>query len=229
MKTFIVYLSFILALLIIGGIGVGTYIFVSQEHRATFTPLEVVTSVTIQATSTPIGNASSVPYPATSTVADPSWLTYSSSALGVSVRYPKDLVINSTDTSVWFVFPKDAYFHWPLQDDVKITVSAGVTCASSTIPGVRTSAQSFLLNRHAFTRYEGDDAGAGNKYLEVSYATIVNGSCYTIDLFDHGTNGAGFYVDDPALITQYDGQHALDMARVVSIFNAMVVGLNIQK
>ncbi|MEI8249480.1 MAG: hypothetical protein WCG07_03225 [Candidatus Taylorbacteria bacterium] len=213
----------------IGVIIVGIYLFNAKQHGQVFTPLDTAQVQLIQATSSLIINAGSIPYPvATSTIPD-GWRPYSNNTLGFDIAVPPTLVQNGHESSVWFAFPKDTYFHWPLQDDAKITVSASSTCASSTIPDMNVATQGLLLNGYVFTRYEGDDAAAGNRYMEVMYTTIVNDVCYSIDFFDHGTNGAGFYVNDQALITQYDTQHSQDLSQVVNIFNSMVSSFQVHK
>ena len=219
----------IIFLVCIGVISVGVYLFKVKQHGEIFTPLDTAQVQLIQATSSAITSAGTVPYPvATSTLPD-GWRSYSSDTLGFDVAIPSTLVQNGHESNVWFAFPKDTYFHWPLQDDAKITVSASSTCASSTIPDMTVAVQGFLLNGYVFTRYEGNDAAAGNRYMEVMYTTIVNDICYSIDFFDHGTNGAGFYVNDQALITQYDTQHSQDISQVVDIFNRMVSSFRVHK
>jgi len=132
------------------------------------------------------------------------------------------MVTLDTSTVLSLEVPKDKYFHWPLLDDVKITVTASSTCPEIITDSLVSPAQDVVINGNKFTRKEGSGVGAGNLYREFIYDTISNGTCYHIDLFSHGTNGAGFYVNEPDLIAKYDTQHKVDMDAMLSIFTGMV-------
>ncbi len=218
MKTF---LKFLLALVVLAIIAVVLYFGYQLTKKENTIPPNTFPDQT--ASSTP-GTASSTHEwtfvtPAINTSA---WKTYSNPTLGFSVKYPVNMVLNGDVSSKTFAFPKSA-FHWPLQDDAKVTIIASSTCPALFVDGGGPAAgtSTFMLNGYTFNRTENHDAAAGNLYNEIAYDTTVNGMCYRIDFFDHGANGAGLYVGDPALIAQYDAQHAADMAAVLDIFNAM--------
>lgn len=183
-------------------------------------PSDIATST--DATNTPIFTPS--------TVDTTSWNTYSSDELGYSVKYPANMLMNGADALISFSFAKESYFHWPLQDDAKITIVATSSCPALTVDGgdMGTTTSSFTLNGYTFTRREAHDAAAGNLYNEISYDTMANSVCYHIDFFDHGANGAGLYVGDPSLIAQYDAQHTADLKAVMDIFNAMTQTFHIR-
>ena len=151
--------------------------------------------------------------PTASTVDMSSWSVYSSKDLGFSVQYPQNLVMDTNTPGVLTLsVSKDTYFHWPLLDDVKITVTATSSCPTVAVP----------VNGYNFSRIEGSDVGAGNIYREMAFDVTSNSKCYHLDLFDHGTNGAGFYVGDQSLITKYDAQHQADLNVVLGIFMGVV-------
>ncbi len=175
---------------------------------------------------------------ATTTVPD-GWKTFSSDKLGFSVSYPTNLLLTPPSTSVSgstatpntlsFSFSKDIYFHWPLQDEVVLSITASTSCRDMLVPtGPFTSTTTFSMNGYSFTATEGDDAAAGNRYQEIAYDTQGNGKCYHISLYDHGVNGAGFYVDGQALVQKYDDQHDVDMSAVISILNSMTSSFRLQ-
>lgn len=165
---------------------------------------------------------------ASSTPGTDSWLMYVDNAAGYSLEYPPDMAENASGGTLSLVFPKNIYFHWPLLDDAKVTVAA---YAASSCPAVSGSPQGhpeqFDLDGLHFTRSIGVGAGAGQLYTEAAYDTEGNGKCYRLDFLDHGTDGAGFYVNDASLAAKYDARHAADMAAVFGVMNGMVGSLKI--
>jgi hypothetical protein len=161
--------------------------------------------------------------PASSTVDRASWKTYSDNEWGFSVSYPSNLAIKPDISGTFtLVVPKDRYFQWPLLDDVTISVVASSSCpvleaGSRTLPPATLSD-----NGYSFIRQETSDVGAGNIYRQLVYDMVNQGVCYRVSLFDHGTNGAGFYVGDQALISQYETQHQANLDQLVSIFMGVV-------
>ncbi len=208
------------------------YVMYERSHRTLILPPGTTnTQPSSQATST--SNASSsAPYSFPLPVAAPSinmasWPMYVDNELGYSIEYPSGFLPGAHEGVFTLAVPKGTYFHWPLQDDVKITILASSSCPKVIEGAASSSPISYSLNGRKFTRTIGTDVGAGNRYLEIADDTKANGVCYHISLLDHGTNGAGFYVDDPSLIQKYDAQRDADLAAVVSIFNAMVSSLRI--
>lgn len=150
-----------------------------------------------------------------------SWMMYESAAYAYGIQHPSDVVVSEQGTSTIFSFPAANYFHWPLLDAVKVTVTASEACPDILTPS-NGPAQTFDVGGYGFERHAGTDVGAGQLYSEVAYDTRANGFCYHIDFLDHGTNGAGFYVSDQDLIGRYDAQHQADMAAVLDLFDAML-------
>jgi len=167
--------------------------------------------------------------PASSTIDMTSWVPYTNSELGYSVQYPHDLVANTDSSGVLtLAVPKEVYFHWPLLDDVKITITATSSCPQITTDSPDTRSMKMIDNGYTFVRSIGSGVGAGNIYREVAYDLNQNAVCYHIDLLDHGTNGAGFYVGDQALIVRYDNQHQVDLKTVLTLFSGLVHSFHIQ-
>lgn len=164
---------------------------------------------------------------ATSTALAANWKTYADQELGFSLRYPSDAIMSGNGLgAVTFILPKNAYFHWPLLDDAKISVTVATSCPPVEASSASTSS-GFVLSGRDFRRQIGTGAAAGNLYTEVAYDTTQGGICYRIDFFDHGANGAGLYVDDAALIKRYDQAHAADFARAIAVFNAMAASFSL--
>jgi len=164
----------------------------------------------------------SIPFLASTTVSTASWTAFTDKADGYSFKHPADLSQNVLNGGAVFSFPKNSYFHWPLLDDAKVTVTVSPACPKITDAAVDQSPVSFAMNGYQFTRTIGSDVGAGQLYTEVAYDTHANGNCYHIDFLDHATDGAGFYVDDASLIAKYDAQHVSDLTSAISIFNGII-------
>jgi hypothetical protein len=217
-------------IIILALIAAGGYLMQSQISGAPVIPAVSIPSNTqygvSPATSTPslatTTRGASFPLPAATTTVDTSsWSMHVENELGYSVEYPSLFLTSFHDGVFTLTVPKNQYFHWPLLDDAKISISVSPVCLELDTAERQQSA-SYSLNGNMFSRAVGTDVGAGNRYLEISDDTKANGSCYRIGLLDHGANGAGFYVDDPSLIGQYDAQHESDIAALVSIYNALV-------
>jgi hypothetical protein len=222
MKAFLVSVCVIVVVAIIGGVAVvGYYLYQEKNTPPVFPPslfINTATSTPSTATSTPASLY------ATSTADMSAWKTYGNAELGYSVAYPADVIVNENTDNVVFAFPKGTYFHWPLQDDAKVTIAVATSCPPLAVaPAPFTSpTTTVMLNHQVFTGHASHDAAAGNLYSEVAFDTFGNGVCYHLSLFDHGANGAGLYVGDPSLIVQYDNQHTADMAVVNNVFYGML-------
>ncbi len=202
-----------------------------KKKATLFTPITIPTLGTdIQATTSPFVLFDiDMTTPASSTIDISSWKSYKNDILGFQVSYPDNLITNGDDSSTILAFPKDEYFSWPLQDDLKITISASTACQTLLNSSPIATTSSFTLNEHTFTRQLGQDIAVGNRYLEIIDTTIVNGICYSIYLFDRGANGAGLYVDDQELIKRYDADYLAHMKVVMEIFNAITANISIFK
>ena len=167
-----------------------------------------------------------IPFPTATSTPGPDWKPFANKAAGYSLQYPNDL-LQSIDGNgaLTLVFPKNNYFHWPLLDDVTVKITSGLSCPAAITE--REASTTFSFAGINWIRTVGDGVGAGNRYREVDYDTTSNGTCYHIGFLDHGTNGAGFYVDDQSLIKKYDAIHDADFAHVVDVFNAMVASFRI--
>lgn len=179
--------------------------------------------------------------PTATTTVPTTWKNYTNSRLGYSISYPSNLILSApvvtssssssspTSNTLTLAFPKERYFHWPLQDEVILRITASSTCPEMIVPASPfVSTTTFSINGYSFTATVGDDAAAGNHYQEIAYDTHVNDICYHISLYDHGVNGAGFYVDGQALIQKYDDQHDVDMRAVIAILNSITSSLRLQ-
>ena len=138
------------------------------------------TNINSSASSTGIGVGNNLPdpfgqtdnsslNPTISTVDMSSWSVYSSKDLGFSVQYPQNLVMDTNTPGVLTLgVSKDAYFHWPLLDDVKITITATSSCPVISTNNPDTRSTVVPVNGYNFTRVEGSDVGAGNLYREMA-------------------------------------------------------------
>ena len=214
---------------IIGVVWFG-YQYSLKKRAPLFTPITSTSTVStdVHATSSPFVLFDiDMTTPASSTVDVSSWKSYANDTAGFQVSYPDNLIINGDDSSTILAFPKDEYFSWPLQDDLKITVAASSTCPALLNGAPMATTSSFVLNKHTFTRQIGQDVAAGNRYLEIMDTTTVKGTCYSVYLFDHGANGAGLYVDDQELIKRYDTDYVTHMKIILQIFNAVTAHISI--
>jgi len=215
MKTLIKAFVWLIVLAVLGVLLFAGYSLTKKQNTIPVGSISSEIATSTDATTTPVFIPSAFDTSA--------WQTYSSDELGYQIKYPANMLVNGADASISLSFPKSYYFHWPLQDDAKVTVIATSSCPSMTVGngGPESSTSTFMLNGRAFVRSEAHDAAAGNLYNEIAYDTIANSVCYRIDFFDHGANGAGLYVSDPSLIAQYDAQHVADLKAALDIFNAM--------
>lgn len=227
MKRIIVIFIF---LILLAALAFGLYTLVMQKRsQEMFVPIpgEATTTDETAATSTA---TTTITIP-TATTTPVSWKTYTNNIAGYSISYPPDLYVNSDGLTLVLTLPKDKYFRWPLQDDVKITVTASSTCMSlsdSGFPGESVASTTFSLNGYSWTLSEGSDIAAGNIYRGVAYDAVSAGTCYHIELFDHGANGAGLYVDDQSLISRYNAEHDADLSALMAIGNIMVSSFHVK-
>ncbi len=227
----------ILFLLLLAVIGAGGYFGV--RYLITTKKADEQATKTISETMASSTDGTDLAYkldlPTATTTVPSGWKNYTNTKLGYSISYPSNLLFSAPSASsaspdtLTLTFPKDAYFHWPLQDDVVLRLTASSSCPDVIVPtGPFTAETSFSANGYSFAVTENDDAGAGNRYQEVIYETQGNGMCYHLSLYNHGVNGAGFYVDGQALIQKYDSQHDVDLKAVISVFNSIVTSLRLQ-
>ncbi len=235
MNKFVRFLIIVILILAAIGVffGVQTMIATKRSNeQATQTISESLATSTVDGTGQS-DNIYKLDLPTATTTAPTTWKNYTSNRLGLSIAYPSNLVLSppsaSSSNVLTLDFPKEVYFHWPLQDEVVLSISASQSCPPMLIPaGPFVSTTTFSLNGYSFTAIAGDDAAAGNRYQEIVYETHANDTCYHISLFDHGVNGAGFYVEGQALIKKYDDQHEKDMAVIISILNSITSSLRLQ-
>ena len=162
-----------------------------------------------------------------------SWKMYENPSYSYGIQYPPDVSYVEHGSSTIFTLPPGTYFHWPLLDTVKVTVTASPECPDLIVPSGAPSiaaagSSSFDIGGYSFLRRSGADAAAGNLYEEVAYDTRSGDTCYHISFFDHGSNGAGLYVEDGDLIARYDAQHEKDMGAALDAFDAMVSSFRIR-
>ena len=210
MSKFFQGLVIIIALVILGMVGYTSYDYIKDKNSLRFTPIVVDI-----ATSTPTANNVSV---ATSSVDTSKWKTYKNDELGYSIKYPEDLIVNYDESKLILVFPAKNYFHWPLLDEVRLSLIATSSCATK-----NASTTEFSINDRLYSvDSDTTDVAMGSKWHETVYSIHRDGTCYKITASSRGTNGAGFYVDDQILIKKYDNQHDIDSSLVKSIIWAIL-------
>jgi len=212
------FLLFIFVLALFAGCGVlvnyaHDYLVAKDSPKFTLIPPQNIESTSTDGMSIA---SSSIQF-VTPTVDTSSWKSYANNELGFSLKYPSDIIMNDGGQSLLLAFPKETYFHWPLQDDVKITVVASTTCAGSvkSINFGDISTSTITIALQTFNVTAGTDIGAGNIYKEIIYDIPGNSICYSLILNSHGANGSGLYVNDPALIKKYDDQHTAENASLM--------------
>ncbi len=182
----------------------------------------------LQASSTQTTGQSSSTSPISS-IDTSSWKTFSDAQTPFSIRYPADLTVSTSVIPtidgpylLALQFPKSIYFTTVLADEAYVIVTASSTCLAVAPGPIDNAPQAFNENGMAFIENQVSDVGAGNRYLTITYDTLANGLCYRITLFDHGANGAGLYLSDPAAIKTADDIHSAELSKVEAIIGAMV-------
>ncbi len=164
--------------------------------------------------------------PTATTTVPTSWKSHEYPDLALAVSYPNNLIVRREGDALVLAFPKDTYFHWPLLDDARITITATSTCAEGSVPQLAST--TFSMNGYSFMASQGNEGAAGNRYSEVIYSTEGQSRCYSFSLLDHGANGAGLYVSGQALIDKYDAQHDVDIASIGEVFNSVAYSFRIR-
>jgi hypothetical protein len=217
MKKFFLSILIILVLLVLGIFGYVAYDYLSVKNSLRFDLIPSQNDVDNSNASTTV--ATSTIEISTSTIDTASWKNYSNEELGFAVKYPSNLIVNNGGNLLILAFPKKTYFHWPLEDDEKLTVVASTTCTGPSILAEyeEVSTSTLIMDGQSFARTEGSGVGAGNIYKKISYDILSGGTCYSLILDTHGSNGAGLYVDDPILIKKYDSQHSVDADAIMKV------------
>ena len=226
MKKFFSIVVIIFALAILGLVGYASYDYLQKKNSLQFTPIptpEITPGLDANASTTD-SVASTTDLTVISTVDISGWKTYKNQEFGYDIKYPKDLIVNYDSTKLILAFPKKNYFSWPLQDDVKLTVTASSTCASDLLDvgsGIKPKKSLITIDGRDFTLNRVDDVAAGNRFLTATYEIRRNSLCYSFVYSSRGANGAGLYVDDPSLISKYDKDHVVNSGMV----DAIVIGI----
>lgn len=223
---------------VIFGCYLGIKYIIESKHASEQATQTIAEQIAAQELATANSSGNQIKYikniPTATTTAPSSWRVRSYSDIGLSIAYPDNIIARREGRKLILNLPRDVYFHWPLLDEVRITISASSTCAEMETPANETFATTtFSLNGYSFTAKQGDDVAAGNKFHEVIYMTeaIPEGmdpQCFTFDLFDRGANGAGLYVSDGALIDKYNNQHEVDFLAVNNVFNQIVESFRVR-
>lgn len=205
---------------VIGFAGYNSYRYIEEKNSLQFTPI-----VPDVASSTPNNLASSSDVLVEDIKVDiKNWKKYKNQELGYSISYPDDLIVNFDDSILILAFPKKTYFSWPLQDDVKIVVNATSTCSSNQNDKILSiNDKKYVLENDLV------DIGAGSITREKVFRLKQNDSCYKIVVNIRGTNGAGFYVDDPVLIKKYDAEHKTDLEKVMNTIYGIVWSFGLEE
>lgn len=218
MKKFFSISVVVVALSILGIVGYASYNYLQEKKSLKFSPIISSDSIIEQ------NNQASTTNNIFSSTADISkWKTYNNQELGYSVKYPEDLIVNYDALILILAFPKDKYFHWPLLDDVKLTLMATSTCSIDTA-----SSSEITINDIKYKVLKSTDTAMGSVYKKDVYEIYGNNVCYVITTASKGTNGAGFYVDDPFLIKKYDNQNKLDSDNVMNIIYGILGSFEIK-
>lgn len=167
---------------------------------------------------------------ATSSIDTSAWKTYSDAQAGFSIEYPADLALSTSTIPTIpgpylldLQFLSADYFSTVLKDEAYVIVTASSTCPALEPAGpIDQGPQTLEFGGMTFVKNETGDVGAGNIYHTIAYDTSANGLCWRITFFDHGANGAGLYLSDPAAIQAADATHSAELANVEAIGQAMV-------
>lgn len=216
-------------LAILGVVGYASYNYLQEKNSLQF---DLIPSPTSVASSTPDTNsATSTNQVASSTADTTSWKTYNNDELGYALKYPSDFVFNYGNGTLLLAFPKKTYFHWPLEDEFKLTVMSSSTCVGKTIGSDygNISTTTVSINSQTFTKSEGSGIAAGNIYGRTTYDIRGNGVCYSLILDSHGANGAGLFVSDSTLVKKYDEQHLADTNSLQNIIYGILGTFEIKK
>ncbi len=231
MKKFGVILIFVVIILVVigGYFGVQSMIATKRSNEQVTQTISETMGSSTDITSVQSDSGYKLDLPNATTTTPGNWKNYTNAKLGFSLSYPSNLVKSVSGDTLTLTFPKEIYFHWPLQDDVVLRVTASSSCPDTIVPESQfTATTTFSSNGYSFTVTEGDDAGAGNRYQEIVYETHGNGLCYHMSLYNHGVNGAGFYVEGQALIQKYDNQHDIDVKAVIATLNSITNSFRLQ-
>ena len=186
-----------------------------------------VQTTTLSTTSTATNsteNQVSTPYAQVNTSNTSSWPTYINDELGFQIKYPSDLIVDTSDPTTFKVtFPK-TYFSTQMIDTDIVSISVNATCTpvvSFSDKGDASSTNVFI-NGINFVKNTQYDMGAGSHTATSIYDTNNVGSCYRITFQSHGPNDAGVYVGDPATIAAMDAAHVADAAHISNVVNMML-------
>jgi len=217
--------SIVLAAVIIGAIIVlvAGYYFYGKSHGTQSFPVVPAPSPMATSTAVVVVASSTEQAPQGAAVDTSTWETYLNFEVGFSIKYPKNLLLDSSDSSIFKVtFPKATYFSTVYSDDVVVSVVTGVTCQPIIYSGHGEGAENIVINGINFLRNRTEDVAAGNLYNDVTYDTMRNGVCYRILFHDHRANGAGLYESDPAKIAALTTARDAEFAHVSTIVSAML-------
>jgi len=220
-KSFYKTLLIIFLILIVGAVSLFYYALKLKNSGPRLTPIETPT-----ATSTVVVSFLTIIPTASSTIVDSSWKSFTDASGLFDLSYPSNLLTQGNGSTTVFVFSKDTYFHWPLQDDVQVTVGVGLICPEFG-NGEQISSSTVVIGENKFLRQISQGVGAGNIYNSIGYSIKSAGKCYYFNMLDHGARGADLYVDDQDLISKYNNQREIDMQNVVTIFNSMISSVHL--
>jgi|GEM_PF-2553228 hypothetical protein len=162
-----------------------------------------------------------------------SWKIYSNAQPAFNIKYPADLAFSTSTIPtiagpylLALQFPKEIYFSTVLKDEAYVIVTASSTCPVVEQGPIDKGPTMLDINGVTFTENTINDAAAGNRYLTMTYDTIANNLCYRITFFDHGTDGAGFYLSDTDAINAADKIHDAELSKTEAIAAAMLGTFN---
>ncbi|MFA6339019.1 MAG: hypothetical protein WCW87_03105 [Candidatus Paceibacterota bacterium] len=149
-------------------------------------------------------------------------ILYKDKTNGYSIYYPKDFSMIETDDTKTFDIPIKNYFNTILANEARLTISKPSSKCPQSEGDQIVSAGEIKSGDIVFKKDNWSGVGAGQLYVGADYTTLKNGLCYSIHIFTHSTNGAGFYIDDPVEIKKIDDEHAADMKKFLEAIDGIV-------
>lgn len=221
------FLLLVIGLVILAGlvkIGLVAYDYIEKKNSLRFEPIQTEDQ---NATSTDVATSTNIVEPK---VDISKWKSYTNEEFGYGFKYPDNLILNKGDFDLFLAFPKDVYFHWPLLDNVRLSIIASSSCDRSKLLeyGNLSTTTKIIVSGKDYTMIKVDDIAAGTIFERIAYERMGNNICYSVLLESKGTNGAGFYVTDPVLVKKYDDQHKVDSEALLEIVYGILANFEIK-
>lgn len=208
----------IFILIFAGFIGYEVYKYLDQKNSLQFVPIVLDTASSTDVVANSTSTVSIVTKVDTS-----KWKMIDNTELGYSVKYPENLIVNKDELTLILAFPTKSYFHWPLEDEFRVTIIATSSCETKKLEKIT------INNKDIYLVSQSEDGALGTIFKEKTYMLNGNDSCYKIIVNSRGTNGADRVLDDPALIKKYNKQHEDEVKVVWDIINSIIYSFEIKE